>query len=263
MVEAMQFDAAAAKWLERTYVTPDVVEQRVRVLQALDLKVGESVLDIGVGPGLLAFDMASLVGPSGRARGIDISEAMLAMSRRRCEGLDHCELERGEATELPFDDSEFDAVVSTQVYEYVADMPKALAEANRVLKKGGRLVILDTAWASAVLHTSDPERHAAVMKAWDEHLVHPNLPATLNGLLRDAGFGHIRSSVFAMYAPSYQPYSYAAGITAMIARFVSGRGGVSETDAKAWHDDLQALGRSGDFFFSVNRYLFTALKSLA
>jgi ubiquinone/menaquinone biosynthesis C-methylase UbiE len=261
MVDTLPFDDDAARWLERTYQTPDVVEQRMRVLEALDLGVGESVLDIGVGPGLLAFDIASLVGPSGRACGIDVSEAMVTMSKRRCEGLDQCELERGEATELPFGDGVFDAVVSTQVYEYVADMPKALAEAHRVLKKGGRVVILDTAWDSAVVHTSDPERHAAVMKAWDEHLVHPNLPATLSGLLREAGFGHIRSSAFAMFAPAYQPYSYAAGIISVIAGFVSGRGNVSEADAKAWHEDLQALGERGDFFFSVNRYLFTAIKS--
>ncbi len=260
-VNPLEFDENTAKLLERTYLTPDVVDQRMRVLQAVDLRVGESVLDIGVGPGLLSFDMASLVGPTGRTRGIDISDAMLAMTRRRCAELDHCELERGDATELPYGDGEFDAAVSTQVYEYVANMPKALAEANRVLKPGGRIVILDTAWDSAVINTSDPERHARVMKVWDEHLVHPNLPVRLNGLLRESGFDRVSSSTFAMYTSGYQPHSYAAGITSMIANFVSGRSGIGKAEARAWYDDLQALGESGEFFFSVNRYLFTAIKS--
>ena len=260
MADTIEFDESAAEWLERTYLTPDVVDQRMRVLEHVDLQPGERVLDIGVGPGLLALDMASLVGPGGRLRGVDLSDAMLAMSKRRCAELDQCAFRKADATDLPFEDGEFDAVVSTQVYEYVADMPAALAEARRVLAPGGRLVILDTAWDSAVLNTSDPQRHDRVMKVWDEHLVHPNLPARLAPLLRDAGFGHVRSSSFAMYTPSYQPHSYAAGIIGVIAGFVGGRSGVSDDEARAWHADLVALGERGEFFFSVNRYLFSAIR---
>jgi ubiquinone/menaquinone biosynthesis C-methylase UbiE len=258
----IKFDGeAAAKSVERTYRTPDVVDQRMRVLAALNLKVGESVLDIGVGPGLLAYDIAAMVGPTGRACGIDIADAMLAMTSERCAEFDHCDFKPGDATALPFNDAVFDAAVSTQVYEYVADMPKALAEANRVLKPGGRLVILDTGWASALINSSDAARTERVMNVWDEHLVHPNLPATLNGLLARAGFSNVRSSTFAMYSPDHQPHSYAAGMVRMIANFVSGRSGVSEEEAQAWLDDLHALAEQGEFFFSVNRYLFSAIKA--
>src|SRR3981081_2280046 len=54
----------------------------------------------------------------------------------------------GDAVVLPFPDGSFDAAVSTQVYEYVADMPRALAELRRVLRPGGRAVVLDTDWDS-------------------------------------------------------------------------------------------------------------------
>ena len=54
------------------------------MLKALQLTEGERVLDVGVGPGLLAYDMAASAGRNGRICGMDISEHMLAMSRKRC-----------------------------------------------------------------------------------------------------------------------------------------------------------------------------------
>ena len=59
--------------------TPDVIAQRRQVLKALDLRAGEQVLDIGSGPGLLAYEMAVSVGQSGRVCGIDTSEDMFVL----------------------------------------------------------------------------------------------------------------------------------------------------------------------------------------
>jgi arsenite methyltransferase len=56
----------------------------------------------------------------------------------------------GDALAMPFPDASFDAAASTQVYEYVEDMAAALAEARRVLRPGGRLLVLDTDWDSIV-----------------------------------------------------------------------------------------------------------------
>ena len=61
----LQFDDEAALAMERMYQTPDVVGQRARFHQALALRHGESVLDVGVGPGLLAREMADCVGETG------------------------------------------------------------------------------------------------------------------------------------------------------------------------------------------------------
>ena len=79
---------------------------------------------------------------------------MLAIARRsrRARGVRH--YGRGDALALPFADGRSTPCV-TQVYEYVADMPAALAEARRVLRPGGRLLVLDTDWDSIVWHSSD------------------------------------------------------------------------------------------------------------
>ena len=130
MTNMFEFDAGAAKKVEALYSTADVIRQREAVLAAVDVMPGKHALDVGVGPGFLAADLAAAVGSSGRVCGIDISDDMLAIAARRAirPGSARVELSRGSATEIPFDDESFDLVMCTQVLEYVSDVPAALAE---------------------------------------------------------------------------------------------------------------------------------------
>jgi ubiquinone/menaquinone biosynthesis C-methylase UbiE len=173
----LTFDAASTKATEALYLTPDVVAQRARVIDLLAPALGERVLDVGVGPGLLALDLARLVGASGCMVGLDLAPAMIEAAKARLAGLPQVEVRVGDATALDLPDAAFDAAVSTQVYEYVADMPRALSELHRVLRPGGRAVILDTDWRSIVWHSSDPARMDRMLACWDDHLADPHLPA--------------------------------------------------------------------------------------
>lgn len=260
MSGGLEFDEATSRRLQAVYLTSDVVAQRRQVLQALALTDAERVLDIGSGPGLLAYDMAGSVGPEGRVRGVDISEAMLALSRKRCADQPWVEFQVADATKLPFPDHSFDVAVSTQVYEYVADIPAALAELYRVLRAGGRAAILDTDYGSLVIHTEDPARMARVLAAWDEHFVHAGLPRVLSRQLRDAGFAIRDRHVIPMYNPEYHDDAYGKGLLGIMASFAAGRRGVSREEADAWLAEFSDLGTQGRFFFSLNRYLFVADK---
>jgi arsenite methyltransferase len=187
-VTGTKFDEETSRRVEAVYRTPDVMGQRRQVLEALKPAAGEHVLDIGSGPGLLAYDIAASVGPTGRLSGIDASSAMVAMAAKRCAGQPWAEFRIGDAGKLPFPDHSFGVAVSTQVYEYLPDVPAALRELRRILRPGGRAVIMDTDYGSLVINTEDPTRMARVLAAWDEHFAHGDLPRTLSRQLRDAGF---------------------------------------------------------------------------
>jgi arsenite methyltransferase len=254
----MDFDERTSRHLEAAYRTPDVVEQRRLVLEALALQPGERVLDIGSGPGFLACEMAAVVGETGSVHGLDPSESMLAIAaqRERAPGSASVAFQAGDALALPFADDAFDVAVSTQVYEYVEDMPAALAEARRVLRPGGRLLVLDTDWDSIVWRSGDRERMRRVLAAWDEHLADPHLPARLSGLLAAAGFTIAARTTIPILNAGADPDTYSAGLVGFISAFVPGRAGVTEEEARAWAADLAAQG--DDAFFSINRYVFVA-----
>ena len=256
----MDFDERTSRQVEAVYTTPDVVEQRRLVIEALDLRAGEHVLDIGSGPGFLACEIAAVVGERGSVHGVDPSESMLAIAahRERAPGSAPVEFRPGDAVKLPYPDASFDAAVSTQVYEYVADMPAALAEARRVLRPGGRLLVLDTDWDSVVWHSSDRERMRRVLAAWDEHLADPHLPARLTGLLRDAGFTVRLRTTIPLFNAGFDSDTYSAGLMAVVSTFVPGRNGITEEEARAWADELATQG--DDYFFSINRYVFVATR---
>ncbi len=256
----LDFDAAMARGVEAIYRTPDVAGQRSATLAALALRPGERVLDVGVGPGLLAFDMALTVGDGGRVAGVDASEPMLTIARSRCAQTPWTDFRAADATALPFDDAVFDAVVSTQVYEYVPDLEQALAEAARVLRPGGRIVVVDTDWDTAVWHTADRTRMRRVLAAWEEHLHDPFLPRTLGARLEASGFSVQRREVIPLLNPSLHPNCYSHGMLRAIAAFVPGRRGVTEKEAAAWAAEQRELGGRGAYFFSLNRYLFAAVK---
>lgn len=175
-----------AQRTERNYQNREVVLQRQRVIEVLDLCPGDRVLDVGCGPGLLLRDLAEAAGPNGAAVGLDPSKEMLALARKRLSDLDNVQLELGGAGCLPFAEEKFDAIVYTQVLSYVDDVPRALKEARRVLRPHGKLLVLDTDWKGFVLHSCDEERAQRVLASHEHHFLDATLPRKMPTLLMDA-----------------------------------------------------------------------------
>ena len=117
-------------------------------LQRLSIMEEEAVLEVGFGTGDCLKQIPALVGPAGKAYGIDISRGMIERTKRSLEkaGLvGTVELCCGDATRLPFNENTFDAVFMSFTLEVfdTPDIPKVLAEILKVLKPGGRLGIVD------------------------------------------------------------------------------------------------------------------------
>ena len=113
---------------------------RQRAAVATGLERAGSALDVACGSGKLAARLARIAGPEGRVVGLDFSPEMLEVARREHPGVEFLE---GDALKLPFDDRSFDASTMAFGLRNLADPVRGLREMHRVVKPGGRSVVLE------------------------------------------------------------------------------------------------------------------------
>jgi ubiquinone/menaquinone biosynthesis C-methylase UbiE len=138
------FRRHAAQWdrIRRLHVADSAVEDAIRT--ALADKPIRSLLDLGTGTGR----MLELFGPDiERGLGLDLSLDMLALARARLDraGLKHCSVRHGDIYDLALPLDSFDVVIIHQVLHFLDDSARVIAEAARVLRPGGRLLVVDFA----------------------------------------------------------------------------------------------------------------------
>jgi arsenite methyltransferase len=252
------FDEKIVEQLEVLYRSRDVLRRRKLVYEALDAQPGDRVLDVGCGPGFYSRELLDQVGPEGSVTGVDQSPPMLAVAKRRSEGLGNARFEEGDATALPVESEGFDRALSVQVLEYVKDVPSALAELHRALRPGGRVVVWDVDWATVSWHSEDPNRMARVLSAWDEHLAHPSLPQRLSASLRAAGFEDVHMAGHGFATAELTEEAYGGAALPVIERYVRQQG---SPDVDAWAQEQRALGERGEFYFACMQFCFSGTKA--
>ncbi|HSF83572.1 MAG TPA: methyltransferase domain-containing protein [Anaerolineales bacterium] len=168
-----------------------------RALELLDLSPGIKVLNVGVGTGKQQVQIQDSIEPDGIAFGLDISPVMLALAKSRCSS-PFC---RADAHQLPFAPASFDRLYAAYVLDLIplGEIPAILQQFNRVLRPGGRVVLL--ALTEGVDFSS-----RAVVGAWKlAYAVSPVIcggcrPLALTDLVLEAGFSHISRQVVVQIA---------------------------------------------------------------
>lgn len=130
----------------------DIPEDAIRVslgcanpLVFAQLKEGETVLDLGSGGGIDVLMSSKFIGSTGKIYGLDMTDEMLDLANKNKEkmGVKNVEFLKGYIEDIPLDDESVDVIISNCVINLSEDKKKALSEAYRVLKDGGRIAIAD------------------------------------------------------------------------------------------------------------------------
>jgi len=176
-----------------------------------ELTPGEVVLDLGSGGGIDVLLSARRVGPTGRAYGLDMTDAMLALARENLakSGLANVEFLRGEIEHIPLPDNFVDVIISNCVINLSADKDRVIAEAFRVLKPGGRFAVSDV-----VVKGDDlPLQVRRSLELWVGCVAGALEESAYRTKLSDAGFEAIEVEPTRIYrAADARPFLQEAGL---------------------------------------------------
>jgi ubiquinone/menaquinone biosynthesis C-methylase UbiE len=146
LVEIYRKKAKRYDVTSRLYPAPGYPQrgQRLRAVQALGLRPGDTVVDVACGTGLNFALLEEAIGPEGRIVGVDLTDAMLAQAERRlaANGWSNVTLVQADAAEFAFPDG-VDAILSTYALTQVPECGKVIANGAAALAEGGRWVVLD------------------------------------------------------------------------------------------------------------------------
>ncbi|MFG1884056.1 methyltransferase domain-containing protein [Micromonospora sp. NPDC049102] len=238
-------DAAAATTIGRDY--------KRRAVDALDLRPGHAVVDVGCGPGTDLGRLADAVRPDGLVVGVDRDGRMLAEAARRVAGRSGIDLRAGDAHALPLDDASMDRVRIDRVLMHVDDPATVLAQVRRVLRPGGVLAVTEPDWDTLAVADDDVETSRRFARFVAGRVRNPTVGRDLVRLSVRAGLRVRSVEATAVVFEDFGTADRILGLRRNSARAVTA-GELTDTDAQAWLGRLTA----GPLLASCTLYLVTA-----
>jgi SAM-dependent methyltransferase len=187
----------------------------------IDLKEGETVLDLGSGGGIDVLLSANRVGPRGKVYGLDMTDEMLALARENQAkaAARNVEFLKGHIEAIPLPDASVDVIISNCVINLSSDKDRVLAEAFRVLKPGGRFAVSDVVVMGDV--PADLRRN---MELWVGCIAGALQDSEYVAKLTAAGFSDVAVEPWRTYSPAdAAPYLAQAGLSADVVREAEGK----------------------------------------
>jgi len=222
----------------------DIRRIRAAAAKHLTLSAGQKVLDLGCGIGGATFPLAEIIGPTGLAAGVDISSAMVEAASSRTPGRAGVEFRVGEACAIPYPDGFFDAARSERVFLYLPDRLGAIHEIKRVLKPGGRLVLLDVDLDATGVYSNKLTLARKMTSIVAATMPNPNSARDLPALARKAGLKDLQVEVLGLQTP----YEFFLKVMAGSLRNAADQGTALATEVEEFLEEQASFAASGDFF---------------
>jgi|HubBroStandDraft_5_1064220.scaffolds.fasta_scaffold177039_1 arsenite methyltransferase len=222
-----------------------------------NLRLGEVVVDLGSGGGLDVFLSAKMVGPTGRAIGIDMTPAMIERARANAKsgGYTNVEFYQSTIDSIPLPDSSADCVISNCVLNLAPDKPAVFREIVRVLKPGGRLAVSDIA-----LKTELPEAAASSLAAYVGCISGAIRLEAYRQALLNAGFEFVEIVDSGADLNAYAKVENQSGCCSPAMDGASCCTPVSNTDSPTLHAELSDLLKKHDINASAASVKVYAIK---
>lgn len=184
---------------------------------------------------------------------VDLSRSMLAATRERAPEVRGCQ---GTAEALPLAEDCVDAALTVQVYEYLRDVRAAAAELARVLRPGGRAVVVATDWDTLVWRADDEERAERLLTAYEDHCEQPRLGSRLAGPLRDAGLTVEAVEPYPVLCTEAGEGTFAGWLARLVAEYLHGHDDADDEEVEAWLADLHEREAAGETFLSFTQFCY-------
>jgi SAM-dependent methyltransferase len=192
-VDQSEAPGASVRYLAAVSGVEQTQRLKARTIDLLALTNGQVVLDVGCGAGDEVRAMASIVGSSGRAVGIDGSALMIEEAWKRSrDGQLSVDFQQADAHQLPFADNTFDGCRVERTLQHVADPRRVVAEMVRVAKPGSWVVAFEPDWETVFVNGGDRETIRALNRAHvDVNTRHGWIGRELPGIFHEAGLDHV------------------------------------------------------------------------
>jgi ubiquinone/menaquinone biosynthesis C-methylase UbiE len=237
------------RYLDRANQIPVRAESTRLAIELLELREGDHAADIGCGGGEGLRELARVVGPSGRAIGVDSSGAMIAAAKERLAGTGGpIDLVEASVYALPFAQGSLAGCTAGRLLQHLDRPREALREMIRVTKSGGRISITDVDWGTSTLDSSDPRLSDKVLEQIWGHIRSPRVGRQLHAMFKEVGLVDVRITArpIVQYdlATTRQLFWFDfRGLTQAVADGV-----LSEREVRSWIADLEERDRTGRFF---------------
>jgi ubiquinone/menaquinone biosynthesis C-methylase UbiE len=243
--------ATLIRLLDAAEATPGATALRERSYDLLRLPPGGTVVDAGCGTGRAIAELAQR---GQKAIGVDLDPAMLAAARSRFPDVD---VRAADVADLPLADGQAHGYRADKLYHILPDPNAALAEAQRVLAPGGRIVLIGQDWDIMVIDSDLPDLTRRIVHARADTIPHPRIARGYRNLLLGAGFEdvelEVHTAIFTQ-APAQQllaKHAAAARETAAI----------TSQQAEAWIDEQEERATTGRLMIAIPMFLAAATRT--